>query len=128
MRKQSTGSSLDEDFDCCDGGDNSQADETPSPSDSGVAELEVLLKEKDCEIALLRETLEQNEAVIFQVYQEKEKSWERELKKLRSVYEERMRAAQQQSSQAERQLQVGHFLFKQLNLFFFLIWCNSVCV
>lgn len=105
MRKQSTGSSLDEDFDCCDGGDNSQADETPSPSDSGVAELEVLLKEKDCEIALLRETLEQNEAVIFQVYQEKEKSWERELKKLRSVYEERMRAAQQQSSQAERQLQ-----------------------
>lgn len=106
MRKQSTGSSLDEDFDCCDGGDNSLADGTPSPSDSGVAELEVLLKEKDCEIALLRETLEQNEAVIFQVYQEKEKSWERELKKLRSIYEERMRAAQQQSSQAERQLQV----------------------
>ena len=106
MRKQSAGSSLDEDFDCCDGGDNSQADGTPSPSDSGVAELEVLLKEKDCEIALLRETLEQNEAVIFQVYQEKEKSWERELKKLRSIYEERMRSAQQQSSQAERQLQV----------------------
>ena len=68
--------------------------------------LEALLKEKDCEIALLRETLEQNEAVIFQVYQEKEKSWERELKKLRSIFEERMRSAQQQASQAERQLQV----------------------
>ena len=106
IRKQSAGS-LDEDFDCCDGGDNSAADGTPSPSDSGVAELEALLKEKDCEISLLRETLEQNEAVIFQVYQEKEKSWERELKKLRSIYEERMRAAQQQASQAERQLQVG---------------------
>lgn len=106
-RKQSAGS-LDEDFDCCDGndGDNSATDGTPSPSDSGVVELEVLLKEKDCEIALLRETLEQNEAVIFQVYQEKEKSWERELKKLRSVYEERMRSAQQQASLAERQLQV----------------------
>lgn len=39
---------------------------TPSPSDSGVAELEALLKEKDSEIALLRETLEHNEAVIFQ--------------------------------------------------------------
>lgn len=105
MRKQSAGS-LDEDFDCCDGGDNSTADGTPSPSDSGVVELEALLKEKDCEISLLRETLEQNEAVIFQVYQEKEKSWERELKKLRSIYEERMRTAQQQASQAERQLQV----------------------
>lgn len=106
MRKQSAGS-IDEDFDCCDGGDNSVADGTPSPSDSGVVELESLLKEKDCEISLLRETLEQNEAVIFQVYQEKEKSWERELKKLRSIYEERMRTAQQQASQAERQLQVN---------------------
>lgn len=103
MRKQSAGS-LDEDFDCCDGGDTT--DGTPSPSDSGVVELEAILKEKDCEISLLRETLEQNEAVIFQVYQEKEKSWERELKKLRSIYEERMRTAQQQASQAERQLQV----------------------
>lgn len=116
-----------DDFDCCDGGggrgrgggsggshdysnnsnDDSLADGTPSPSDSGVAELEALLKEKDCEIGLLRETLEQNEAVIFQVYQEKERSWERELKKLRSIYEERMRASQQQASQAERQLQVS---------------------
>lgn len=113
FRKHSAGS-LDEDFDCCDGGGggDSAGDGTPSPSDSGVAaELEALLKEKDCEIALLRETLEQNEAVIFQVYQEKEKSWERELKKLRSIYEERMRSAQQMASQAERQLQVNlrHF-------------------
>ena len=91
----------DEDDDDCDG-----VDGTPSPSDSGVAELEALLKEKDGEIGLLRETLEQNEAVIFQVYQEKERSWERELKKLRSIFEERMRSAQQQASQAERQLQV----------------------
>lgn len=87
--------------------DGDVVDGTPSPSDSGVsvAELEAQLKEKDCEIGLLRETLEQNEAVIFQVYQEKEKSWERELKKLRSHYEERMRSAQQQALQAERQLQ-----------------------
>jgi len=92
-----------EDFD----DDNDVVDGTPSPSDSGVsvAELEAQLKEKDCEIGLLRETLEQNEAVIFQVYQEKEKSWERELKKLRSHYEERMRSTQQQALQAERQLQ-----------------------
>ncbi len=97
-------------------------DGTPSPSDSGVAELEALLKEKDCEIALLRETLEQNEAVIFQVYEEKERSWERELKKLRSIFEGRMRSTQQ-ASQAERQPQVtGSFrnerflIFIHLNL------------
>ena len=124
MRSGSAGSFDDDDFDCCDCGggvgggrrdysssnnsnDDSLADRTPSPSASGVAELEALLKEKDCEIGLLRETLEQNEAVIFQVYQEKERSWERELKKLRSIYEERMRASQQQASQAERQLQVS---------------------
>jgi len=49
--------------------DGDVVDGTPSPSDSGVsvAELEAQLKEKDCEIGLLRETLEQNEAVIFQV-------------------------------------------------------------
>lgn len=35
----------------------------PSPSDSGIAELESLLREKDSEISFLRETLEQNEQV-----------------------------------------------------------------
>jgi len=41
--------------------------QTPSPSDSGIAELEGIsrLREKDAEIAFLRETLEQNEQVSF---------------------------------------------------------------
>ena len=37
--------------------------QTPSPSDSGIVELEALLREKDSEISFLRETLEQNEQV-----------------------------------------------------------------
>lgn len=37
--------------------------QTPSPSDSGIAELETILREKDAEITFLRETLEQNEQV-----------------------------------------------------------------
>ena len=41
--------------------------QTPSPSDSGVAELEAQLKEKDSEINTLKETMEQNEQVIFKV-------------------------------------------------------------
>ena len=40
---------------------------TPSPSDSAVGDLETMLKEKDTEIIYLRETMEQNEQVIFKV-------------------------------------------------------------
>ena len=41
---------------------------TPSPSDSAVGDLENVLKEKDSEIVYLRETMEQNEQVIFKVF------------------------------------------------------------
>ena len=41
--------------------------QTPSPSDSGVAELEAMLKEKDSEINNLKETMDKNEQVIFKV-------------------------------------------------------------
>ena len=41
--------------------------QTPSPSDSGVAELEAMLKEKDSEISSLKETMDKNEQVIFKV-------------------------------------------------------------
>ena len=41
---------------------------TPSPSDSAVGgDVESMLKEKDSEINYLRETMEQNEQVIFKV-------------------------------------------------------------
>lgn len=43
------------------------SNETPSPSDSAVGDLESMLKEKDTEINYLRETMEQNEQVIFKV-------------------------------------------------------------
>ena len=48
---------------------NQQQDmnQTPSPSDSAVGDLETMLKEKDTEINYLRETMEQNEQVIFKV-------------------------------------------------------------
>ena len=41
--------------------------QTPSPSDSAVGDLESMLREKDTEINYLRETMEQNEQVIFKV-------------------------------------------------------------
>uniref|UniRef100_T1JHH3 Uncharacterized protein n=1 Tax=Strigamia maritima TaxID=126957 RepID=T1JHH3_STRMM len=69
--------------------------QTPSPSDSGVAELEAMLREKDSEINYLRETMEHNEQVIFKVYEEKEHGWQREIKKLKAQYESQLKAAQQ---------------------------------
>lgn len=36
-------------------------------SDFGVGELEVMLKEKDVEINILRDVMDKNERVIFQV-------------------------------------------------------------
>jgi hypothetical protein len=39
--------------------------QTQSPSDSGITELEAMLREKDSEISYLRETLEHNEQVFY---------------------------------------------------------------
>ncbi|XP_047500043.1 leucine zipper putative tumor suppressor 2 homolog isoform X3 [Penaeus chinensis] len=87
--------------------------QTPSPSDSGVAELEAMLKEKDSEINTLRETMEQNEQVIFKVYEEKEKTWERELKKIRDLYDSRLKAAQQKALKVEQQLTTQTYQLQQ---------------
>jgi len=78
--------------------------QTPSPSDSAVGDLETILKEKDTEINYLRETMEQNEQVIFKVYEEKEKMWERELRKIKGIYDNRLRSSQQKSSKMEQAL------------------------
>merc|ERR1719400_30238 len=78
--------------------------QTPSPSDSAVGDLESMLREKDTEINYLRETMEQNEQVIFKVYEEKEKMWERELRKIKGLYDNRLRASQQKSSKMEQAL------------------------
>ena len=57
--------------------------QTPSPADSAVGDLEQVLREKKGEIVYLRDTLELNEQVIFRVYEEKEKTWEREIRKIK---------------------------------------------
>ena len=48
-------------------GHSQDMNQTPSPSDSAVGDLETMLKEKDTEINYLRETMEHNEQVIFKV-------------------------------------------------------------
>jgi hypothetical protein len=79
-------------------------DLTPSPSDSGVAELEAALRDRDSELAYLRQTMEHNEQVIFRVYQEKERLWERELRRMKTVHENRLRAGAQKALKLEQML------------------------
>merc|ERR1712007_369977 len=47
---------------------------------------------------------EQNEDVIFRVYQEKEKYWEREIRKMKALYETQLKSHQQKSSKMEAAL------------------------
>ncbi|EYC40774.1 hypothetical protein Y032_0598g460 [Ancylostoma ceylanicum] len=60
---------------------------TPSPSDSGIVDYEVnktLIRDKENELRVVRNTMEQNEEIIVKVYQEKERAWKEELEHLRS--------------------------------------------
>jgi len=67
-------------------------------------ELEVALRERDSELAYLRQTMEHNEKVIVRVYQEKERLWERELRRMKNVHENRLRAAAQKALKLEQML------------------------
>ncbi|KAF7267848.1 uncharacterized protein LOC143195016 [Rhynchophorus ferrugineus] len=88
-------------------------DLTPSPSDSGVSELEAALRDRDSELAYLRQTMEHNEQVIFRVYQEKEKVWERELHRLKTVHESRLRASAQKAMKLEQMLMMQSYQLNQ---------------
>ncbi|KAK6759994.1 hypothetical protein RB195_021503 [Necator americanus] len=57
---------------------------TPSPSDSGIVDYETLIRDKENELRVVRNTMEQNEEIIVKVYQEKERAWKEELEHLRS--------------------------------------------
>lgn len=48
--------------------------------------------------------MEHNEQVIFRVYQEKERLWERELRRMKNVHESRLRAAAQKALKLEQML------------------------
>ena len=87
---------------CTDTTDCSHAyHQTPSPTDSAVGDLGIALQEKDTEINHLRDTLENNEDLMFRVYQEKEKYWEQEMRRLKTFYEKQLKHHQQKSSKME---------------------------
>lgn len=86
---------------------------TPSPSDSGVGELEAMLREKDAEINTLREVMDKNERAIFQVYDEKKKSWLKEIHEIKNDYEQKLKILQRKAYKTEQVLSLQSFKAQQ---------------
>ncbi|XP_073998633.1 uncharacterized protein isoform X1 [Rhodnius prolixus] len=87
---------------------------TPSPCDSStLAELEGALRERDSELQYLRQTMEHNERVIFRVYEEKERAWERETRRLKALHETRLRSSAQRALRLEQMLMMHTYQLQQ---------------
>lgn len=87
--------------------------QTPSPSDSGVGELEAMLKEKDAEINALRQVMDKNERAIFQVYEDKKDSWIKEFRDLKEDYDKKLKLQQRKTYKAEQVLNLQVFKLQQ---------------
>ncbi|XP_067639304.1 rac guanine nucleotide exchange factor JJ isoform X2 [Eurosta solidaginis] len=85
---------------------NEQCDMTPSPSDSGISDLEAALKDRDSELSYLRQTMEHNE-------KDKENFWEQETKRLKTFYEAQQREYLLKIKKMEQILAMQQFQFKQ---------------
>ncbi|KAF6213734.1 hypothetical protein GE061_011456 [Apolygus lucorum] len=92
----------------------SVSDLTPSPCDSStLADLEGVLRERDSELQYLRQTMEHNERVIFRVYEEKERAWEREKSRLKALHESRLKSSAQRAHKLEQMLMMHTYQLQQ---------------
>ncbi|KAH9524702.1 hypothetical protein Btru_027582 [Bulinus truncatus] len=87
--------------------------QTPSPSDSGVGELEQILREKDAEINTLREVMDRNERAIFQVYEERRHLWLQDIQELRDEYERKLKVQSRKSYKTEQVLSLQVYKLQQ---------------
>ncbi|KAM9847939.1 leucine zipper putative tumor suppressor 2a [Aulostomus maculatus] len=78
-----------------------------------VRELEEKLRERDLELQQLRENLDENEAAICQVYEEKQRRCEREMEELRQNCATKMKQASQKAQRAQQVLQLQVFQLQQ---------------
>ncbi|XP_077482453.1 leucine zipper putative tumor suppressor 2 homolog isoform X2 [Stigmatopora argus] len=78
----------------------------PDGYEGAVRDLEDKLREREAELRLLRDNLDDNEAAICQVYEEKQKRFELELEELRQGCATRMQAASQKAQRAQQVLQM----------------------
>ncbi|NXP81721.1 N4B3A protein, partial [Ramphastos sulfuratus] len=85
-----------------------------SPStDDIIQDLEDRLWEKEQEVLQMRRNLDKSEAAIFQVFEEKQKIWEREMEDLRQNYANKLQQVSKKAQRAQQALQLQIFKLQQ---------------
>ncbi|XP_078499768.1 leucine zipper putative tumor suppressor 2 [Lissotriton helveticus] len=94
--------------------DSGSCDRSPVNSDEVlIHELEEKLREREMELQQLRDNLDENEAAICQVYEEKQKRCEQEMEELRQSYAIKMKQASQKAQRLQQVLQLQIFQLQQ---------------
>ncbi|XP_053162574.1 leucine zipper putative tumor suppressor 2 isoform X3 [Hemicordylus capensis] len=78
-----------------------------------VHELEEKLREREAELQHLRESLDENEVAICQVYEEKQRRCEEEMAELRQGYTAKLQQAAQKAQRSQQVLQLQIFQLQQ---------------
>ncbi|XP_007896203.1 leucine zipper putative tumor suppressor 3 [Callorhinchus milii] len=85
-----------------------------SPSnDDIIQDLEDRLWEKEQEVTQMRRSLDKSEAAIVQVFEEKQKIWEREMEDLRQNYANKLQQVSKKAQRAQQALQLQIFKLQQ---------------
>ncbi|KAJ7327260.1 hypothetical protein JRQ81_017019 [Phrynocephalus forsythii] len=85
-----------------------------SPStDDIIQDLEDRLWEKEQEVLQMRRNLDKSEAAIYQVFEEKQKIWEREMDDLRQNYANKLQQVSKKAQRAQQALQIQIFKLQQ---------------
>ncbi|XP_040032466.2 leucine zipper putative tumor suppressor 2 homolog [Gasterosteus aculeatus] len=96
--------------------DSGSSGRSPGPAEGYeglVRDLEDKLRERELERLQLRDNLDENEAAICQVYEEKQKRFELELEELRQGCATRMQGASQKAQRAQQVVQLQVFQLQQ---------------
>ncbi|XP_028660511.2 leucine zipper putative tumor suppressor 3 [Erpetoichthys calabaricus] len=75
-------------------------------SDDIIQDLEDRLWEKEQEVLHMRRNLDQSEAAIVQVFEEKQRLWEREMEELRQNYANKLQQVSRKAQRAQQALQL----------------------
>ncbi|XP_075046249.1 leucine zipper putative tumor suppressor 3 [Mixophyes fleayi] len=82
-------------------------------SDDIIQDLEDRLWEKEQEVVQMKRNLDKSEAAIFQVFEEKQKIWEREMEDLRQNYANKLQQVSKKAQRAQQALQLQIFKLQQ---------------
>ncbi|XP_072279921.1 leucine zipper putative tumor suppressor 2 [Pyxicephalus adspersus] len=93
--------------------DSGSCDRSPINEEILIRELEEKLKDRELELQHLKENLDENEAAICQVYEEKQKRFEQEMEDLRQSCALKMKQASQKAQRMQQVLQLQIFQLQQ---------------